>query len=104
MSAFLSCSGPDSGPAGVLFEHSRNQHGLVLVVLQHVLVCSVDDGEHVGWHFDLPLATEHADAAVIVDGKATVRVDSDTEQTRVGLKGDNVGFVIFVGCRLVCFL
>ena len=78
----------------VVITNLRDEDTLVLVILQHVLVSCVNNCKHVGRHFDLSLATEHADAAVIVDGKATVGIDGNTEQTRVGLEISEWGHIL----------
>jgi len=59
----------------------RNQHRLILVLDQHVLVSSIDNSEHVRWHLRWSLATVHFDNFIRVDGQSTVGVDSHTEKT-----------------------
>ena len=64
----------------------RDQHGLVLTILQHVMVGVVTDGENVRWHFTSLLSFEHLNNLLRVDGETTVRVHSNTEKARVGLE------------------
>lgn len=64
----------------------RDQHGLVLAILQHVMVSVVTDGEDVGRHFTSLLSFEHLNHLLRVDGKTTVRIDGNTEKARVGLE------------------
>lgn len=66
-------------------EYSRNQHRLILVVGQHVDVGTVGDSEDVGWHFRTALATVQPGTSCRVHGESLVRVDGDTEETRVRL-------------------
>ena len=66
--------------------YSRDQHRLVVVFKQHVLVGVVNNGEDVGRHFLFPLTTVHLHDGTSVDGKSSVRVHSDTKQTGVCLK------------------
>ena len=56
--------------------------------LQHVSVGVVSHSEDVWRHFSTSLALVHVDHLVRVDGKATIRVDCNTEQPRVGLLGN----------------
>ena len=67
--------------------HLRNQHRLIIVLDQHVLVGGVNDSEDVRGHFRGSFTTVHLDNFISVDGKTHVGVDSDTKQTGVGLKG-----------------
>ena len=52
---------------------------------QHVVVGVIGDGENVRRHFRLSLALVATDDVVVIDGKPFVGVDSDTEETRVGV-------------------
>ena len=66
--------------------YSRDQHRLVVVFKQHVLVGVVNNGEDVGRHFLFPLTAVHLYDSASVDGKSSVRVHSDTKETRVCLE------------------
>ena len=66
--------------------YSRDQHGLVVVFQQHVLVGVVHNGEDVGRHFLLPLTTVHLHDSVGIDGQSLVGVHSDTKQTGICLE------------------
>jgi hypothetical protein len=83
-----------------------DQHGLVLVVLQHVSVGLVRDGEleieeggrrswrssihlssnQMGWHLCSALAHVHSGTRVRVDGQPLVRVDHHAEEAGISLK------------------
>ena len=65
--------------------YSRDQHGLVLSVLQHVAVGVVSNGEQVRGHLVLPLSSVLAHHLASVDWQTLVGVDSHTEQAGVGL-------------------
>lgn len=65
---------------------SGDQHGLILVVLQHVSVGLIGDGEQMRRHFGSALAHEHSRHRLCVDRKAFVGVDHDAEETGVRLK------------------
>ena len=58
----------------------------------HLLVGSVRDGEEMGRYLVPPLADVQGNNSVGVERIPLVRVDDDTEQTRVGL--DQSGFNI----------
>lgn len=64
----------------------RDQHRLVLTILQHIMVGVVTDGENVRWHFTSLLSFEHLNNLLGVDGETTVWVHSNTEKARVGLE------------------
>jgi hypothetical protein len=94
-SIFLRLAGTDSGEVannllGVLSLAGAgltgDQHGLILVILEHVTVSLVRHGEQVGWHFRSALAHEHAGHRISVDWQTLVGVDDDAEQARIGLK------------------
>ena len=63
----------------------RNQHRLVVVLDQHVLVGGIDDGEDVRRHFRGTFSTVQLDDLVGIDGQSHVGVDGDAEKTGVGL-------------------
>ena len=66
--------------------YSRDQHRLVVVLQQHVLVSVVHNGEDVRGHFLLPLTTVHFHDSVGIDGQSLVGVHSDTKQTGICLE------------------
>lgn len=71
------------------FSSSRftsNQHRLIFVIGQHVDVGTIRDGEKMGWDFITALATVHFSDAVGIQGPSLVRIDDDTEKSRVGLQ------------------
>lgn len=64
----------------------RNQHGLVLAILQHVLVSIVTDGEDMGRHFISSLSSVGKHDGIRVNWKAAIGIDGHTEKPRVSLK------------------
>lgn len=57
------------------------------MVGQHVDVGTVRNGENMWWDFITTLTTVHLSTTVRVDREPLVRVDSDAEKSRVGLRG-----------------
>lgn len=57
------------------------------VTLHHAPVGGVGDGIDVRGHLVSLLALVHVDYVLSVDGQVFVRVDHNTEETRVGLGG-----------------
>ena len=57
------------------------------LTLQHVSVRIVCNGKDVWRHFSPSLSFVHANNLFSVDGETVVRVDSHTEQPRIGLRG-----------------
>ena len=70
-------------------ETLRDQHRLVLSILDHGLVGTVSNGEQVRWHLVPSLTTVLGHNIGGVDRKAFVGVDYHTEETGVGLQGRN---------------
>merc|ERR1712223_2278739 len=68
-----------------------DQHGVVLLVLQHVAVGALGNGPQVGGHFVPPLAKVDFAHPVGVDRVTLVRVHHNYEETRVGV--DHLGLV-----------
>ena len=54
------------------------------------MVGPLSDGKDVGWDLVPPLATVQSDSSHCVDREAFVRVDGDTEETRVGLQYEKI--------------
>ena len=67
--------------------YSRDEHGLVLPVLQHVSVGVVCQRVEMRRHLGPTPAAVLVDDTGAVDGYATVGVDGHTEETGVRLKG-----------------
>ena len=59
--------------------------GLEVLTEAHGVVGSLSDGKDVRWDLVPPLATVETDGPHGVDGEPLVRVDSDTEETGVGV-------------------
>jgi len=68
---------------------SGNEHGLILLVHDHVSVCLIGGGEQVRRHLVTSLAHVVLDDGLGVDGQTLVGVDDDAEKTGVGLKIGN---------------
>ena len=68
---------------------TSNEHRLILAIAQHVVVGIVRDRVDVGRHFSLALILVANDNVVVVDGEPLVGVDSDTEETGVGIDQEN---------------
>merc|ERR1712213_55380 len=64
---------------------SSNQDGLVVTSVHHALVGSLSNGKDVGPAFISSLANIQLHGAEGVDGESLVRIDGDTEETRVGV-------------------
>merc|ERR1719334_229391 len=64
---------------------TSDKHRLILVILSHVSISIFRDGEDVGRAFITPFAHENFSSPLSVDGVALVGVDSNTEETRVGI-------------------
>lgn len=65
---------------------SIRQHYNVLLTSKHIDVCTVRDGENMGWHFATSFASIKFRASKSVYGESSVGVDGYTEEARVGLK------------------
>lgn len=72
-------------------DHLRNEDRLVLTILQHVMVSVVSNREDMRWHFISSLALVAINDSLGVDWESLVGVDSDTEESRVGLKEGHRG-------------
>ena len=83
---------------------TSNQHGLIFVILKHVTVGFVRDGEKMGWHLSTTLTHVHSSDRVGVDGKSLVGVDDDTEETRVGLNQAEVNYDISISISHVKYI
>merc|ERR1712037_460191 len=70
---------------------TSDQHGVVLLVLQHVAVRALSDGPEVRGDLVSPLAEVDLAHPVSVDGVTLVRVDDNHKQARVGV--DHLGLV-----------
>ena len=70
---------------------SSDQHGLILGVNQHVTVGSFSDSPEMRGNFIPPFAKVELDHSWGIDGEPLVRVDNNTEETRVGV--DQLGLV-----------
>jgi hypothetical protein len=70
---------------------TSDQHGLVLVLVEHCTVGLISDGEHVGRLLIATTATIAIDGETVVDGESLVRIQHHKEETRVGV--DNVTVV-----------
>merc|ERR1719403_543356 len=68
-----------------------DQHGVVLLVLEHVPVGALSDGPQMGWALVPPLAKVDLAHPVGVKRVALVRVDNHDEETGVGV--DQLGLV-----------
>ena len=75
----------------IMCHNLRNQHRLVLAILQHSLVGVVRNGEEMGRHLSLSASLVGLDDLGGVDGQAAVGVHSHAEQARVRLYGKNMG-------------
>jgi len=64
---------------------TSNQHRLVLAGSEHVLVGVIGNRVDVGRHLSSALVVVAEDDVVVVHGKPLVRVNGDTEKTRVGV-------------------
>merc|ERR1711963_30828 len=64
---------------------SSNQDGLVVTSVHHALVGSLSNGKDVGPAFISSLANIQLHSTESVDGESLVRIDSNTEETRVGV-------------------
>merc|ERR1712223_1719536 len=64
---------------------SSDEDGLVNTRVNHTLVSSLSNGENVRPALITPLANIQLHGSEGVDGEALVRVDGDTEKTRVGV-------------------
>lgn len=58
---------------------------LYLLTCKHVNVGAVRNSENVRWYFISPLASVQFGTTIGVYGEPFVRVDSNTEQTGIGL-------------------
>lgn len=58
---------------------------LYLPTLKHVSVGIVSNGKYVRRHFSPPSALVHTHYLLCIDGQTSIRVDSDTKQSRVSL-------------------
>ena len=85
--------------SNVSHAYLRDQHGLVLTILQHVLVGIVTDREDMGWSFILSLATIGKHNFFCVQRQPSVRVNSHTEQARICLQMKNTVYP----CLSICF-
>merc|ERR1719310_1419859 len=70
---------------------SSDQHGVVLLVLQHVPVGALGNGPQMGWDLITPLAKVDLAHSVGVQRITLVGVDNNHEETRVGM--DHLGLV-----------
>merc|ERR1719195_2183612 len=70
---------------------SCDQHGVVLLVLQHVPVGALGNGPQMGWDLITPLAKVDLAHSVGVQRITLVGVDNNHEETRVGM--DHLGLV-----------
>lgn len=66
--------------------HLRDQHGLILTILQHIMVCIVTNWEDMGRHFWAAFSSVCKHNLLCVNGKSAIRIDGHTEQTRVCLQ------------------
>lgn len=57
----------------------------IILTCKHVNVGAVRNGENMGWNFIPPLASVQLSATVGVHGESFVRIDSNAEQSGVGL-------------------
>merc|ERR1719266_2528775 len=64
---------------------ASDQHGLILLVLQHATVGSLSNGPQMGWDLVPPLAKIDLGDPVGVERVTLVGVDNNHEETRVGV-------------------
>ena len=69
----------------MIYINSRDEHGLILVVNQHVLVCVVNNSEDMRRHLGSPFTTVHGHHFVQIDGQKLVRVYSHAEKTGISV-------------------
>ena len=51
----------------IIILNSRNQHRLIVMICQHVLVCSVNNGENMGRHLRAPLSSVQLDDFISIN-------------------------------------
>ena len=66
-------------------KYLRDQHRLVLAILQHVMIGIVTNGEDMGWHLRSAFTSVCKDNLLCVDRKSSVWIDGNTEKARVCL-------------------
>merc|ERR1712142_279294 len=64
---------------------TSNENRLVLANIHHTLVGALSNTEDMGWALIPPQAHVDLHSTLGVDGEALVRIDSDTEKTRIGI-------------------